>query len=427
MSEHLKSPASTSESEQTKQQEKMNAIRSSLQKLEEEEEEEMLQQRIAANIQLAKEKKAFPERFVPKPPPPVKHPVRKRKKRTKRQILRDLFPKRGDGFGETMRKCIFWISILIFGACLVLMIQYLFGLWQSKKLYDEIGSNYHNAATTQVVTEAQTEESALEGTEVPTETTTEVKHYSVMEGAANLLAINPEVIGYLSIPDTEVDYPVMQHPNDVEGDEYYLHHDLQGNRSQNGSIFLDSRCSFDAVGADGTLAVPNSDNLIVYGHDMRDRSMFGSLRDYRSVDGYYEAHPLIFLNSNYETYVFKIYAYFIADAEDTTDTRFDYWNRINFDDETAFYDYVNEVKRRTLRNTSVDVKYGDQLLTLSTCNGAFSTARLVICARMVRDGEDPHAGTTGSTPNTNIKWPSVYYYGNENTYDPNAPFVPYGP
>ena len=102
-------------------------------------------------------------------------------------------------------------------------------------------------------------------------------------------------------------------------------------------------------------------------------------------------------------------------------------NRINFDDETAFYDYVNEVKRRTLRNTSVDVKYGDQLLTLSTCNGAFSTARLVICARMVRAGEDPHAGTTGSTPNTNIKWPSVYYYGNENTYDPNAPFVPYGP
>lgn len=138
-----------------------------------------------------------------------------------------------------------------------------------QKLYDEIGSNYHNAATTQVVTEAQTENSALEETEVPTETTTEVKHYSVMEGAANLLSINPEVIGYISIPDTEVDYPVMQHPNDVEGDEYYLHHDLQGNRSQNGSIFLDSRCSFDAVGADGTLAVPNSDNLIVYGHDMR--------------------------------------------------------------------------------------------------------------------------------------------------------------
>lgn len=85
----------------------MNAIRSSLQKLEEEEEEEMLQQRIAANIQLAKEKKHFRNGLFQNHRHPSKRPVRKRKKRTKRQILRDLFPKQGDGFGETMRKCIF--------------------------------------------------------------------------------------------------------------------------------------------------------------------------------------------------------------------------------------------------------------------------------------------------------------------------------
>jgi len=85
---------------------------------------------------------------------------------------------------------------------------------------------------------------------VPTETTTDVVHYSVLEGAAQLLAIYPEFIGYISIPDTEVDYPVMQHPNAVERDEYPLHHDLQGNRSQNGSIFSDSRCRLDALWAD---------------------------------------------------------------------------------------------------------------------------------------------------------------------------------
>ncbi|MDO4156798.1 MAG: class B sortase [Oscillospiraceae bacterium] len=432
MAEHITPSASSSattslESEQViKQQEKMNAIRFSLQKLEEAEEEAMLQQRIAANIQLAKEKKAFPERFQQKPPMPIKKSHKKKKKRTKRQILRDLFPKRGDGFGETMRKCIFWISILVFGACLVLIGQYLLDLWKSKNLYEQIGNSYHQA-TTQSVTEqaAETEENLT--SETATESTTEAKHYTKMEGAASLLEINPEVAGYISIPDTEVDYPLMQHPNDVEGDEYYLYRDLYGNHSQNGSIFLDSRCNFDVVGEDGTLAVPNSDNLIIYGHNMRDRSMFGSLRDYQNDASYYDAHPLIFLNSNYETYVFKIYAYFIADAEDTTETRFDYWNRIEFADETAFYNYVNEVKRRTLRNTNIDVQYGDQLLTLSTCNSAFQTARLVICARMVREGEDPYEGTTGSTPNTNIKWPSVYYLGNENTYDPNAPFIPYGP
>lgn len=431
MVEHITPSASSSattssESEQVKHQ-KMNAIRSSLQKLEEAEEEAMLQQRIAANIQLARDKKAFPERFQPKAPLPVKKSHKRKKKRTKRQILRDLFPKRGDGFGEIMRKCIFWISILVFGACLVLIGQYLLDLWKSKNLYEQIGNSYHQA-TTQVITEqTMSEETRENSTEVATESTTEAKHYTKMEGAASLLEINSEVAGYISIPDTEVDYPLMQHPNDVEGDEYYLYRDLYGNHSQNGSIFLDSRCHFDVVGEDGTLAVPNSDNLIVYGHNMRDRSMFGSLRDYKSDANYYDAHPLIFLNSNYETYVFKIYAYFIADAEDTTETRFDYWNRIDFADETAFYDYVNEVKRRTLRNTNIDVQYGDQLLTLSTCNSAFQTARLVICARMVREGEDPYEGTTGSTPNTNIKWPSVYYLGNENTYDPNAPFIPYGP
>jgi sortase B len=144
---------------------------------------------------------------------------------------------------------------------------------------------------------------------------------------------------------------------------------------------------------------------------MLDESMFGSLRRYQTDDSYYEQHPLILLNSNYEEYVYKIYGYFIADAVDTSDTRFEYWNEINFADETAFYDYVNEVKRRTLR---------------LTCNGTFDNARLVICARRLRDGEDAYEGTTGSTLNSNIKWPTVYYNWNNDTYDPNAEFVPYG-
>ena len=159
---------------------------------------------------------------------------------------------------------------------------------------------------------------------------------------------------------------------------------------------------------------------------MRDGSMFGTLKYYRTDENYYEQHPIIQLNSNYETYQYKIFGYFIADAEDTTDTRFDYWNDIDFEDEAAFYDYVNEVKRRSLRLTNIDVQYGDPLLTLSTCNSVFDTARLVIVARRVRDGEAPYDRVVGSTPNPNIKWPNVYYLWNKKTYDPNAPFVPYG-
>ena len=218
----------------------------------------------------------------------------------------------------------------------------------------------------------------------------------------------------------------MHHLDDQPGEEYYLYRNMQKEDSKPGSIFLDYRCSFDQVGADGTLETPNSDNLIIYGHNMRDGSMFGTLKYYRTDENYYEQHPIIQLNSNYETYQYKIFGYFIADAEDTTDTRFDYWNDIDFEDEAAFYDYVNEVKRRSLRLTNIDVQYGDPLLTLSTCNSVFDTARLVIVARRVRDGEAPYDRVVGSTPNPNIKWPNVYYLWNKKTYDPNAPFVPYG-
>ncbi len=110
----------------------------------------------------------------------------------------------------------------------------------------------------------------------------------------------------------------------------------------------------------------NSQNLIVYGHDMKDGSMFGGLQDYEDVNGFYSEHPIIELSSNYETYKYKIFAYFIIDAEDETETKFDCWNTLNFAGEDDFYEFVNNAKKRALTFNDVDVRYGDQLLTLST-------------------------------------------------------------
>ena len=301
--------------------------------------------------------------------------------------------------------------------CVVLIVLYFVDIFRADKMYDDIGSAYHANFATQTTELTQPQPESEEPTE---------KIYTLLPGAADLLAMNSEINGWISIPSTKVDYPVLHHLDDEPGNEYYLYRNVQKEDSKPGSIFLDYRCSFDDVGEDGTLQTPNSDNLIIYGHNMRDLSMFGTLKYYRTDENYYDEHPLISLNSNYETYQYKIFGYFIADAEDTTDTRFDYWNAIDFADETEFYNYVNEVKRRTLRITNVDVKYGDQLLTLSTCNNAFDTARLVIVARRVRDGEDPNERIAGSIPNPNIKWPNVYYLWNEKTYNPDAPFAPYG-
>ena len=251
------------------------------------------------------------------------------------------------------------------------------------------------------------------------------KIYTLLSGAKELLEKNSDVVGIIRIEGTQVNNPVMQ----ADDNNKYLRHKLSGRESNAGEIFLDYRNHFDEVDGEGHLICENSDNLIIYGHEMGDGQMFGSLNNYRIYDYFYGEHPIIELNSNYEQYKYKIFAFFVLDAEDDTETKFDCWNYLNFDDEEDFYDFVNEVKRRTIRLNDVDVKYGDQLLTLSTCNGLLGDrSRLIIMARMVREGEDLLEGTQNSTPNPNIKWPTLYYKTRTNEkYDPDAEFVPYGP
>ena len=181
---------------------------------------------------------------------------------------------------------------------------------------------------------------------------------------------------------------------------------------------------------EGHRVEPDTDNLIIYGHNMGDDSMFGCLKYYERNYDYYGQHPIIELNSNYMRYKYKIFAFFIVDSEDKSDTAFDCWNKLNFNTEEEFYDFVNEAKKRTIRLNDVDVKYGDSLITLSTCNTLLGDrGRLIILARRVRDGEDELAGTQNSKENPNIKWPTLYYdfKSSAKKYDPNAEFVPYGP
>ncbi len=393
--------------ELTSQEDKISALRASLLALEQREEDEFISAHVAQQIQHVKEKRNRPEHEKKEK---VLH------KKTMGERFLNFFPQRGDGVLEITRKSIVLLALTVLIICLILIAWYYIDLAKARSAYESIGYTYH-ARSPEYIEESDTE---------PQTTYLGGETYSLLSGAQELLAINEEIVGWISIPDTQIDYPVMQHREDSEGDEYYLYRDTRKEDSRSGSIFLDYRCDFDCVGDDGKLTTANSDNLIIYGHNMRDASMFGTLKRYWTDDDYYEEHPVIELSSNYKTYQYKIIGYFIADAEDQTETRFDYWNDITFENEEAFYDYVNEVKRRTIRITNVDVTYGDSLLTLSTCNSAFDTARLVIVARRVRDGEDPYERVQGSTPNPNIKWPTVYYDNHDITYDPERDFAPYG-
>lgn len=337
---------------------------------------------------------------------------KKKKKRTIKQRLRGLFPQKGDSVFERIRKLLFLGAIVVIIVCGYIVADYYIDLWRSKRENDKVMSEYWDEA----------KEDSTRPTKVDADNR---KVYTMLTGAKELLEKNSDVVGIIRIEGTPVNNPVMQ----AEDNKKYLKHKLSGRESKAGELFLDYRNHFDEVDDEGHLICENSDNLVIYGHEMGDGQMFGSLNNYRSYDYYYGEHPIIELNSNYEQYKYKIFSFFVLDAEDDTETKFDCWNTLDFDDEEEFYEFVNEAKRRTIRLNDVDMKYGDQILTLSTCNGLLGDrSRLIIMARMVREGEDPLAGTQNSVPNPNIKWPTLYYKTRTNEkYDPDAEFVPYGP
>lgn len=352
----------------------------------------------------------------------------KKKKKKKRKSLgrriASLFPEQGDSVFEVFRKMIFLASSTVFLVCLFLIGQYFWENYQTRQINDPIRIKYEKLA----------EE------DKPKPVVNE--NYELLERAKELLAMNSDVIGYINIPNKEqkedpypISYPVVQRRNAIDGNSYYLDKNINKEQARSGSIFMDYRNFFDYMipneDENGNQletykrVAENSQNLIIYGHNMHDFSMFGGLKSYINSEGYYENHAIVELNSNFMQYQYKIFGMIVVDVDDETDTKFEYWNTINFENEKSFYDYVNEIKRRTIRLTDVDVKYGDQLLTLSTCNSTFNEGRLVIFARLLREGEDLDEGCT-SIENPNVKWSNSYYKWHKNTYDADAEFVPYG-
>lgn len=342
---------------------------------------------------------------------------KKKKKKTFRQRFLGLFPQKGDSVLEVIRKIVFMVSIIAIVVCGYMVADYYLDLWKSKKVNEETRNLYWTYETTEP---SGGEKHPVVVTD--TDKAEKLPVYTLLPGAKKLLDINKDVVGYIKIDGTPIDNVLLRGSDNFE----YLDKKISGEENRAGELFLDWRNHFDDVDDEGHLKTPNSQNLVVYGHAMKDESMFGCLIKYRNTSDYYSDHPIIHLNSNYSHYTYKIFAIFILDSEDKSETKFDCWNKFNFGSEQEFYDFVNEAKRRTIRTNDVDVKYGDQLLTLSTCDDYLGErGRLIIMARQVRSGEDAKKGTENSKSNSNIKWPSMYYNTKTNEhYDPDD-FVPY--
>ena len=241
---------------------------------------------------------------------------KKKRKKTTGEKIRDLFPRKGDSLLECIRKIIFLISIIAIVVCGYLVADYYIDLWHSKNVTKDIMDIYgmypdkHDDDTTEDATQ---------------------KYYELLDGARKLLDVNGDVIGVISIPGTPINNPVMK----AEDNFKYLNMKINGDESRAGELFMDYRNKFDHV-IDHRLAEPNSGNLVIYGHNMGDLTMFGSLQHYKTEENYYQEHPLIYLNSNYESYVYKIFAFFLLDSDDKGPNGYDCWNKLDFDSEEDF-------------------------------------------------------------------------------------------
>ena len=154
--------------------------------------------------------------------------------------------------------------------------------------------------------------------------------------------------------------------------EYYLTHDFNGKDDNNGSLFLDCNCN----------AMFRSTNLIVYGHHMKSGKMFGNLKKYKNED-YCKEHSIIKFDTIYEKGVYEVMYVFTDTIKDAEDVSFKYYQFIDAVSEEEFDSNMKAMAEMSFFDTGVTAEYGDDLLTLSTCDSSASTARFVVVARRI--------------------------------------------
>lgn len=184
---------------------------------------------------------------------------------------------------------------------------------------------------------------------------------------ADVYARNGDTVGWVTVPGTKVNYPVMNTPEDPH---YYLHKDFDKKESTSGTPFYGEGCTDD------------SDCLMIYAHNMKNGAMFGSLYQYEKKS-FWEEHQTVHFDTLYQQREYQIIAVFKGRVLYQDEEGFRYYRYTGDLSQKQFEELMQGVKEREFYSTGVSAAHGDQLLMLSTCSNHGENDRLVLVAKRV--------------------------------------------
>jgi SrtB family sortase len=302
-------------------------------------------------------------------------------------IAKKLFPNKSDSKKEFARKLIADISVVTLVGCAIAFGIIFTQSHQAKKQQKGISKQVIE------ISSAEQEEKMWE--EFRAKYPNIVTPDGMSAKYAYLYALNQQLVGWVSIPNSGVDVQVVQSPNNSD----YLKKDFYGNYSRYGCPFMDYRNDAKYL----------NQNTIIYGHHMSDGLIFAELSKYKKLEGFLES-PVIKFDTLYDTYYFKIYAVIITNSREQDDNGYVFnYTVTSFGSEENFKGYIDALDERKLYTTGVDINAADKLISLSTCTYEFTDARLVIIGRMLRTGETTDIDTTFAVTNGSPHYPQVWY------------------
>ena len=247
-----------------------------------------------------------------------------------------------------------------------------------------------------------------------TTTTTTTATLPVLSDYEAKYTENEDIVGWIKLEAANIDDPVVQ----ADDNKYYLTRDFNGNDYQNGSFFVDYKCQFT------TRTRPA--NTIIYGHNMVTGPSFAKLTryydarlngDYANRLDFYINNPTIEFNTIWDTErsEYKVFACMFVNTMEEHGEVFKYYKQRDIANEAQFLEYIAQIMDRSVFYTDVDLEYGDEILTLSTCYYPFGKAvdtRCVVFARRVREGESAEVDTSKAYINDSPLYFDYYYQVN---------------